>query len=250
MEKLLGLPPIAAEGGESVDQLIIYVHWLMIALFVGWITYFGLTLFRFRSSRNPRGDYQGVKNHASSYIEVAVAGVEVLLLVFVALPLWRTHAKDFPKKTDSTVIYVVAQQFAWNFRYADKDGEIGRQDMKFVTSDNLFGIDPADTSHKNAVQTLNEVHVPLGKPVIAYMSSKDVIHDFRIIAMRVAQDTIPGMRIPVHFTPTKEGRYQINCAQLCGNGHASMAQGFLVVESPEEFKKWMASKAGAATSFE
>jgi len=250
MEKLLGLPPIAAEGGPGVDKLIIYVHWLMIALFAGWLCYFAFTLFRFRASRNARGDYDGVKNHASSYLEVTVAGVEVLLLIFVALPLWRTHAGEFPKKTEATVIYVVAQQFAWNFRYADKDGDLGRQDMKFVTSDNLFGIDPADTAHKSGVQTLNEIHVPVNKPVIAYISSKDVIHSFRVIAMRVTQDAIPGMRIPIHFTPTKEGRYQINCAQLCGNGHASMAQGYLVVESQAAFDKWMASKVGAATSFE
>jgi cytochrome c oxidase subunit 2 len=58
------------------------------------------------------------------------------------------------------------------------------------------------------------------------------------------------MRIPIHFIPTKEGRYQINCAQLCGNGHSSMAGGYLVVESQDAFNKWLASKAGAATSFE
>ncbi len=68
-----------------------------------------------------------------------------------------------------------------------------------------------------------------------------MIHSFKIIAMRVTQDAIPGMRIPIHFTPTKEGRYQINCAQLCGNGHSSMSQGFLVVESQEAFDKWLAS---------
>ena len=55
-----------------------------------------------------------------------------------------------------------------------------------------------------------------------YLSSKDVIHSLKIISMRVCQDAIPGLRIPVWFTPVREGRYQINCAQLCGNGHASM----------------------------
>jgi cytochrome c oxidase subunit II len=88
------------------------------------------------------------------------------------------------------------------------------------------------------------------RPVIIYISSKDVIHCFKIIALRVTQDAIPGMRIPVWFRPTHLGRYQINCAQLCGNGHSTMASGFLVVESQEAFDKWLASKAGAATSFE
>jgi cytochrome c oxidase subunit 2 len=88
------------------------------------------------------------------------------------------------------------------------------------------------------------------KPVIIYISSKDVVHSFKIIALRITQDAIPGMRIPIWFRPTQEGRYQINCAQLCGNSHSVMSQGFLVVESQAAFDKWLASKAGAATSFE
>jgi len=90
----------------------------------------------------------------------------------------------------------------------------------------------------------------VNKPVIIYVSSKDVIHSFKVIAMRVTQDAIPGMRIPVHFTPTEEGRYQINCAQLCGNGHSTMSGGYMVVESQAAFDRWIASKTGTATSFE
>jgi cytochrome c oxidase subunit 2 len=92
--------------------------------------------------------------------------------------------------------------------------------------------------------------VVVNKPVIAYISSKDVIHSFKIIAMRVTQDAIPGMRLPVWFRPTKEGRYQINCAQLCGNSHSAMASGTLVVESQEAFDKWVAGKVGPAASLE
>jgi hypothetical protein len=62
--------------------------------------------------------------------------------------------------------------------------------------------------------------------------------------------TIPGLRVPVWFTPTKIGRYQINCAQLCGNGHSAMSGGFLTVESQADFDKWLKSRSGAATSFE
>jgi cytochrome c oxidase subunit 2 len=88
--------------------------------------------------------------------------------------------------------------------------------------------------------------------VLIYLSSKDVIHSLKLIAMRITQDAIPGLRIPCTFTPTKIGRYQIECAQLCGNGHASMSGGFVVVESPEDFDKWIKSKSAspAATSFE
>jgi len=257
MHQLLGLPPVASVQGHHVDNLIIYLHYLMIALFVGWLAYFAYVLIRFRRARNPRADYRGVRSHASSYIEGAVALVEGVLLVGLAIPLWAKAVDQFPPESDSTVIQVVAQQFAWNVRYPGPDGVFGRQDMHWVTSQNVFGVDPDDPHGKDDVQTLNQVHVPLVKlpdgqfkPVIIYISSKDVIHSFKVIEMRVTQDAIPGMRIPIWFTPIKEGRYQINCAQLCGNGHASMSQGFLTVESQDAFDKWLASKAGAATSFE
>jgi len=257
MSKLLGLPILASEHGRQVDDLIIYVHWLMIVLFVGWLSYFAYTLFRFHKSRNPKADYFGVRNHASSYIEGAVALVEGILLVGVAVPFWAKAVERFPKESESIRVQVVAQQFAWNVRYPGKDGEFGRQEMQLVTADNAFGIDPKDEHGKDDIQVLNEIHVPLvkgpdgnNKPVIIYLSSKDVIHSFKVIALRVTQDAIPGMRIPLWFRPTTEGRYQINCAQLCGNGHSQMSGGFVIIESQEKYDKWLASKVGAATSFE
>jgi cytochrome c oxidase subunit 2 len=257
MDKILGLPVLASEHGREVDNLIIYVHWLMILLFVGWLAYFAYTLFRFRRSRNPKADYHGVRSHFSSYLEVGVAVVEGVLLLGLAVPYWARAVDKFPAQEQSTVVQVVAQQFAWNLRYPGKDGKFGKQEMRWVTAENPFGVDPNDPAGKDDVQVLNEMHVPLvqnpdGKyrPVIAFISSKDVVHSFKVIALRVTQDAIPGLRIPTWFRPTHEGRYQINCAQLCGNGHSSMAQGFLVVESPEAYEKWLASKAGAATTFE
>jgi cytochrome c oxidase subunit 2 len=221
------------------------------------LAYFAYALFRFHRSRNPRADYVGVKNHASNYIEGFVALVEAVLLIGVAVPLWAKAVDKFPPEKESTVIQVVAQQFAWNVRYSGKDGIFGKQGMEFVAADNVFGVDPKDPNGKDDVQTLNEIHVPFvknpdgqTKPVIIYVSSKDVIHSFKVIALRVTQDAIPGMRIPIWFRPTQEGRFQINCAQLCGNGHSGMTGGFLVVESQADFDKWLASKAGAATSFE
>jgi cytochrome c oxidase subunit 2 len=229
----------------------------MIVLFVGWSAYFIYALFRFHRSRNPKADYVGVRSHTSTYIEGAVAVVELVLLAGLSIPLWAKAVDRFPKESESTVIQVVGQQFAWNARYPGKDGVFGKQDMRWVSAENTFGVDPNDPHGKDDVQTLNEIHVPLVKtargdykPVIIYISSKDVIHSFKVLSMRITQDAIPGMRIPIWFRPTREGRFQINCAQLCGNGHSSMSGGFLVVESQEAWEKWLASKAGAATSFE
>src|SRR5436190_13030378 len=247
MNKLLGLPVLASEHGQDVDNLIIYVHWLMAALFVGWLAYFAYALFRFHRSRNPKADYLGVKNHASSYIEGAVALIEGVLLIGVAVPLWAKAMDKFPDKAQSTLVQVVAQQFAWNIRYPGKDGEFGRQDMRFVNETNVFGIDPTDPKGKDDAQgILNDIHVPMVKnadgktrPVIIYISSKDVIHSFKVIALRITQDAIPGMRVPIWFRPTQEGRFQINCAQLCGIGHYAMKDGFITIESQAAYDKWL-----------
>lgn len=250
--KLLGLPVLAAESGRSVDELIIFIHWLMIALFVGWFGYFVFCLWRFNARRNAKADHLGVRSHASNYIELVVAGIEVVLLVFVAIPLWA-RASDvtrIPNKEGTTEIQIMAQQFGWNARYTGPDGKFGKQEMRFVSNENLFGVDPGDAQGKDDVPVYNDIHVPVGKPVIGYVSSKDVIHSFKVIAFRVTQDAIPGMRIPFWFLPTMEGRYQINCAQLCGNGHSAMSGGYVTVESQEAFNKWLASKSGGATVLE
>ena len=246
--KLLGLPELASENGKAVDALIVYVHWLMLALFVGWVIYFGYAVWRFQSRRNRKADYEGVKSHASNYIELIVAAVEAILLVGVAIPVWAKAVDHFPDAREATVVYVMAQQYAWNVRYAGQDGEFGKQDMRYVAANNIFGVDPQDAGGKDDIQLLNEIHVPINKPVIVYVSSKDVIHSFKVVAMRVCQDAIPGLRIPCWFTPTKTGRYQINCAQLCGGGHSGMTGGFLVVDTQEDFEKWMRSKNPAPTA--
>ncbi|HTL74184.1 MAG TPA: hypothetical protein VL863_12855 [bacterium] len=249
---VLGLPELASSNGQAVDDLMVYVHWLMLALFVGWSLYFGYTLWRFNVRRNARADHEGSKSKIPKYTEIAVVLAEAVLLLGIALPLWAKNVQGFPKPEDATVIQIVAQQFAWNARYPGPDGKFGRQEMKLVAENNVFGVDPADPLGKDDIQVFNEIHVPVNKPVLVYLSSKDVIHSVKLVAMRITQDAIPGLRIPFTFTPTKVGRYQIECAQLCGNGHAAMAGGFFVVQTPEDYQQWLAAKSGAAApaSFE
>ncbi len=226
-------PNAPPPGRKAIDDLMVYVHWLMLVLFIGWSLYFAYTLWRFNVRRNPKADHEGNQSKLPKYSEIAVVLAEAVLLLGIALPLWAKNVDKFPDPSDknTTVIQVVAQQFAWNARYPGLDGKFGQQQMKLVAENNVFGVDPADPAGKDDIQVFNEMHVPVNKPVLIYLSSKDVIHSLKLVAMRVCQDAIPGLRIPFTFTPTKEGRYQIECAQLCGNGHAAMAGGFVVVDS-------------------
>jgi cytochrome c oxidase subunit 2 len=252
--QILGMPVVVSKHGPDVDKLVVYVHWLMAALFIGWLAYFLLALVKFNKKTNPKADYVGIKGHASSYIEAVVAIIEGVLLIGFAIPLWATAVDAFPKPDEHpTTMRVVAQQFAWNIFYPGVDGQFGDRSLELVNNDNPWGLDKNDAKGKDDFQTLNEMHVPVNKPVVIMLTSKDVIHSFKLIAMRVTQDAIPGVPIPLHFTPVVEGIYQINCAQLCGNGHSSMAGGRVIVETQEKFDKWFTAKSkggGGATSLE
>ncbi len=254
MEKLLGLPVLASEFGKDVDKLIIYVHLLMGALFFGWLAYFIYALIRFRKSRHPKADYVGLRGNSTNWVEGAVVLVEAVLLIGFAIPLWAKSVDRLPSESEAVVMRVVAQQFGWNVRYPGADRTFGKQDVNLVSGENPWGDVKDDAAGKDDIKTLNDIHVPVNKPVVVHLSSKDVIHSFKVIALRVTQDAIPGLSIPLWFRATKEGKYQINCAQLCGNGHSSMSLGFLTVESEEAFDKWMKQQSkpggGAATSFE
>jgi cytochrome c oxidase subunit 2 len=254
--KLLGLPELASVHGKDVDNLIIYVHYLMIILFVGWSAYFFYTIWRFRKGRNPKADYSGVTSHASNYLEVAVAAIEVVLLVWFAVPLWAKVADQFPPENESQQVRVIAQQFSWTARYPGPDGKWGKQDLGLVAATNVFGLHQLDGQLKaqdtNGVDDItaagNEMAVPVRTNVIAYVTSMDVIHSFKVIPLRVTQDAIPGIRIPIHFFATKTNTYQINCAQLCGNGHSSM-KGIIRVLEQADFEAWL-KKRGPAVSYE
>jgi cytochrome c oxidase subunit 2 len=108
-----------------------------------------------------------------------------------------------------------------------------------------MGLDPNDPAGKDDLVTVGELHVPVNRPVIVELSSKDVIHDFFLPSMRIGADAIPGSRIPLWFTPIKTGTYEVICAQLCGLGHYSM-KGTLVVDTPEEYQSWLKERAELA----
>lgn len=258
------MPILASEHGKDVDYFLLLIHYLMAALFVGWMAYFLYALFRFRKSANPKADYVGAKGALANNAEIAVVIVEAILLIAFAIPLWAKAVEKFPAEKDATVLRLVAEQFSWQARYPGKDGKFGAQDMRLITDKNPLGYIEKDTAGADdRLSPPKDIHVPLVpvkvdgkdtfKPVIVHLTTKDVIHSFKVTAMRITQDCMPGMSIAVHFTPTRVGKFNITCAQLCGNGHASM-NGLFVVDSPEEYEKWLAGKTtaagGAPQSFE
>jgi cytochrome c oxidase subunit 2 len=251
MNNWLGLPPLASTHGGQIDGLISWMHIFMFILFIGWGAFFVYCLVRFRRSRNPVANYAAVKSHFSSYLEGAVAVVEMILLFGFSVPLWAARVDRLPPESEALVVQVTGEQFAWNVHYAGPDGTFGRTNIKLIdVQSNPLGLDRSDPAAKDDVTTLNQLHLPVNRPVVVKLRSKDVIHSFGVPEFRVKQDAIPGLTIPVWFIPNvttaemrartgnPEFQYEIACAQLCGLGHARM-RGFVTVQPAEEFQKWM-----------
>lgn len=277
----LNLPQLASRHGEEVDRLLNSTHISMVLLFLAWLVFLFVALWRFREKRHPRANPAGVK----SILFIVVVGIvvvdELATLFGIAIPLWNKNMAEFPDEKQATVVRVTAQQFTWNARYAGKDGAFGAQSAAFVSDENPLGYDPGDKASRDDVAPpLKDIRVPLepvdadgdgsqdvdstGRPrfkeVVIHLTSMDVIHSFKVLPLRICQDAIPGMSIPVHFMPTRTGKYMITCAQLCGNGHATMVGWLTVMDNqpqrgadgaivaPGAFDQWQASHVvGGAT---
>lgn len=239
MTRWLGLPIAASAHAGELDFVMGLVHWLMLALFVGWSAFFVYTLVRFRQRRNPTADYVGVRRHYSTWIEVGVGIFEAVLLVAFSIPFWATRVAATPPH-EALVVRVVAEQFAWNVHYPGPDDEFGRTDLALVSPSNPLGLDRASAHAADDIVSINQLVLPVDRPVVVQLTSKDVIHSFGLPNFRVKQDAIPGLMTPVWFVPTRVGQYEIACSQLCGLGHYRM-RGFVLVESQTDFARWIAS---------
>lgn len=247
INELIGMPPNASEHGYQIDHIIEFSHWFMGALFVGWSAFFIYVLLRFRRSKHPVADHEGVKSGISTHLEFAVVLIEAVLLIGFAIPLWAKRVNSFPDDKDAIVVHAIGQQFNWNFHMPGPDGVFGRRDIGLVTPSNGLGLDPSDPAGKDDLTFLGELHVPKDRPVIIELSSKDVIHNFALPHMRIAQDAIPGQIIPMWFKPIKTGTFEVVCGQLCGLGHYSM-KGSVVVDEPAEYQAWLKERAELSKS--
>ncbi len=238
------LPPNISTHGGQIDLLISVLHWFMAAIFVGWLIFYVYCLIRFRQRAGHQATHALPGAKPAKYSEVFVAAFEAFLLLVLAMPVWAEIKNDFPVDKDPLRVRVVAEQFQWNMHYPGPDGIFGQTDSALVNPENLIGLDYDDPAAADDVVAV-EFHMPVNRPVIATLTSKDVIHSFSIPVMRVKQDVIPGMGIPIWFEATETGEFQIACAQLCGNNHFKMYAP-LYVQTTDEFEAWYAEAVSEA----
>jgi len=207
----------------------------------------GYAVWRYRAINGERA------SNSSGDARVEIILTAITAVVFIALAVtgqrvWaglRLNQAPSTFLVDVVQVEAVAQQFAWNFRYPGVDGKFGRTDPRLYNdADNSIGarpgplgIDPNDPAGKDDVVATTLV-APVNRPISLTLRSKDVIHDFYVPALRLKQDAVPGMRINIHFTATREGRYEIACAELCGMFHHQM-RAYLDVKSPRDYEEWL-----------
>lgn len=247
LNQMFGLPELASEHGEMVDHMLELVHWFMFALFIGWSTFLVIVFTKFRKDKSSKADYIGVRGHASTHIEIGVVIVEAILLLGFAFPLWAQQSVGYPTGKDVVKVRAMGEKFKWNFQYAGLDGTLGGYSLENVgiPATNEVGRDLTDPNGKDDFVKGGTLTLPVGRPVIIDVTSKDVIHNLAMVPMRAAQDATPGVNGHLWFTPTKTGTWDIICGQLCGAGHSGM-RGTLEVISQEEYDAFVKENSEGA----
>ena len=235
------MPSAASAHAGELDLIMTLVHVLVVVLFVGWLAFLLWTLVRFRASRQPKPRPEGLRSRTPARVEIAVVAAEVVLLAVFAIPAWVTLAGAPPPDARPLVVRVVAGQFAWNAHYAGPDGVFGDTRVHLVAPGNPLGLDRAAGGADDIVVT-NRIPIVKDRPVMMQLSSKDVIHSFGLPNFRVKMDATPGMLVPVWFTPTAAGQFDVVCSQLCGIGHYRM-RAIVDVLDAGAFEAWLTREA-------
>ncbi len=207
------LPENVGSFGQDVDWLFHLIYYITAATFVLVATAMVAFLILYRHREGRRATY----THGNAALEIVWTIVPALILIvltFLSVPTWGRIQQQLP--ASDVHVRITAKQFNWEVSYPGPDGKFGTED------DRTFD---------------NEVHVPVGKPVILHLGSKDVIHSVFLPNLRFKQDAVPGREIVKWVQATKPGKYEIPCAELCGFGHSGM-KGYLYVHTLEEFAEW------------
>ncbi len=234
------LPPLASAQGRSIDRLFFATFVIISAAFVLVQGLLALFVWQYRD-RGQRASYWH-ENRALELTYTIIPAIVMTGLTLTAAGLWsRIHSAP---PAQALVVEVRGEQFGWKARYPGPDGTFGRIDVSHYNArENPWALDPADPAGKDDivldVSARDELHLVVNRPVDVHIRAKDVLHSFFVPAFRIKQDAVPGMVTSIWFTPTKTGRYEIACAELCGPLHYIM-RGKIVVQTQQEFDAWLA----------
>lgn len=236
-------PPLASRHGAGIDAMI---DFLLVATGLMFLVgHVALGFLVWRGMKRGKVTLRMATPRHEKWVSITLGLVMTFVaeggVILIALPVHGEYYGKVPE--DAVSIEVTAQQFAWNVRYPGPDGIFARTDVALIDElRNPIGIDNNDPAAADDTVDLNLITVPVNRAVKVTLRSRDVIHSFFLPHFRVKQDAVPGMTITIWFTPTREGRFEIPCAELCGLGHYRM-KGFLNVVPADQFQTFLDANA-------
>lgn len=187
---------------------------------------------------------EGMKAHyepESKKLEWWLTGITTVAIVALLAPGLWVWDRIISVPDDAEVVEVVGQQWHWSYRFPGEDGVLGQVEVSRMTVDNPFGMKPEDPAGMDDILIASgELHIPVNTNYKFVLRSKDVLHNFTVPQFRVKMDLIPGTTSYTWLKPTRVGRYDLLCEELCGIGHFAM-RGVVVVDEPAAFSDWLDS---------
>lgn len=235
--------PLASNWG-TIDLTIDITFVVTGIVFVAINLFMAYAIIKYRYKKDARAKYEP-ENKKLEYWLTGITAVGVALMLAPGLFVWAEFV-NVPE--DAHVVEAVGQQWHWSYRYPGADGEFGEVDAERITMDNPFGIDPADPNGQDDLVVAHpEAHILLDQPVKFLLRSKDVLHDFAVAQFRVKMDLVPGTQTYLWLTPTKAGRFELLCEELCGIAHHTM-RGAIIVDERADYDAWIAKQQTFAES--
>ncbi len=237
-------PKCVTVGGHKIDEFMMFIFWLTLAVFLITQTVYIYFLVKYRARRGVKATY----SHGNNRLEIIWTAIPAVIFVGLAITsdkLWFELRSAAPK--NALHIDIVAYQFGFHIRNPGLDDKLGSYNQLWIDKGtNNFGQNLKDPASRDDYQSENQLTLPVNRPVNVSLRSLDVIHAFYVPEFRMYQDIVPGREIDwVWFTPEKVGHYALACNQLCGAGHFNM-QAKIDVVSQEDYAKLVADKSTAA----
>ncbi len=231
-----GSTPIASNWG-AIDGMTNLTFSITGFFFVAVNLFLAYCVLRYRQQAGRRAAYEP----ENKKLEWWLAGLSTLGVVVLLAPGLVVWAKIVEVPKHAMVFEAVGKQWHWSYRFPGKDGVLGTVNSRFISDANPFGMNPADPNGQDDILiSSQEVHLPINKPVKVLLRSTDVLHNFTVPQFRVKMDLVPGMVTSLWLTPTRSGKFDLLCQELCGIAHFAM-RGKVVVEEEVAFQAWLSS---------
>jgi len=272
----------ASEHGLLVDSLM-NITWVLIftvqVITQGLLHWFS---FKYKGNKNNKALFFADSNKLEAIWSI-IPSIVLAVLILYGLYAWN-NIMFVDKDEDVIEIELYAQQFKWTARYAGPDNVLGKANVRLIEGINTLGVDMSDPYAQDDI-IVSELHIPKGKKVHFKMRSQDVLHSAYFPHFRAQMNTVPGMVTEFAFVPTyttaeyrelpfmvekvsninkiraahsakliAKGEsaldpytfdYLLLCNKICGASHYNM-QMKVVVDTPEDFKKWLSEKTTLA----